>query len=272
VSRPWNSLVTLCVGPLAVLGTLRSGWPSSTVLARAIEVLEPAADDKTPPAEALALAVDAVLERLAATAPLRGARLAVELADARVHLDLVSGDFSAASDRQLRVVADACVAELMGDAAAGQAIRWQLQPDLTHLLICAVAQPEVDALVELAGRQGLRLVSLQPEFGAQWNRHAHRLQAGCGVFSVTCGGFATVACARGGTVTAISSGSWLEEPPLPGESATAPGGLDARVDRLLASVGEDSANVGSFVLVAPDVSARRLAPRWTVVGRHSEAA
>jgi len=272
VSRPWSSSVTLCIDPLAVRGTLRSGWPRRTVLAQATEMIEPGADGATPAAEAQAVAIDAVLVRLAATASLRGARLAVELADARVHLDLVSGDFGAASDRQLRAVASACVTELLGDAGAGQAIRWQLQPDLAHLLICAVAQPELDALVQRAAHHGLQLVSLQPEFGAQWNRHARRLNSGNGIFGVTCGAFATVACAKGGAVTAISSGSWPEEPPLPDEAPAAPSALDARVDRLLASVGEDAAQVESFVLVTPALSGRRLAPRWAVVGRHAEAA
>ena len=84
--------------------------------------------------------IDAALASWPARRSLKGAQLDVELADSLVHLDVVAGDFAANSDRQLASVAAACVDELLGDAAKDHEIRWQLQPDGTHLLIGAVAR------------------------------------------------------------------------------------------------------------------------------------
>jgi hypothetical protein len=147
-----------------------------------------------------------------------------------------------------------------------------LQPDLRHLLICAIAQQDVESVVQAASRHGLTLASLQPEFCVQWNRHAGALPDGSGVFAATCGAHAIVACAAHGAITALSCGPWPEDEKVPCDDLPGKISLDARVDRLLASVGLDAGHVSTYVLVAPDVSTRKVASRWTVVAHQQEAA
>ena len=272
MSRPWNSSVCLQVSARAVRGTLCAGWPRRKVIQQAIQVV-PAPEGAEADAGSFdAGSVDVVLAQLAAAAPIRGARLAVELADDRVHFDVVGGEFGTASNRQLRAVSTACVTELMGDEAAAQSIRWQLQHDLAHLLICAIAQTDIDSLTQAAARHGLRLASLQPDFSAAWNRHARSLPAGNGVFGVSGGGHATVVCVERGAVVAITSGAWAEEPPDTDAAPVTQSSLDQRVDRLLASAGIDATDITAFLFVAPELATRRLSPRWAIVGRTQEAA
>ena len=274
MSRLSNKALQLRVGARAVYATLSAGWPRRKVVARAIEMIGTSADAASalPQADAQAVAIDEALTSLAASASLAGARLSVELADARTHFDLVEGDFGAAGERELRNIASACATELLGDAAVGRILRWQVQPDQSHLLICAIETRAVESIVATARRHALKLVSIEPEFGAQWNRHAGTLRGGNGVFGVSCGAHATVAWVRRGAITALSSGAWPETVASTRGDAGARTALDIRVDRLLAGKGVDSGRVGTFVLVAPDVSARALSPRWTVVQRHGAGA
>jgi hypothetical protein len=273
VSRLSNKALQLRVGTREVCATLSTGWPKRKVVARAIQVVGTPGDATSAllQGDMHAMAIDKALTSLAASASLKGARLSVELADARTHFDLVEGDFGASSERQLRTIATACVAELLGDAVDSHLVRWQVQPDQGHLLICAIDSLVVEAIVDTARRHGLKLISLEPEFGAQWNRHAGTLQDGNGVFGVSCGAHATVACVARGTITALSTGAWPDSVASSDRGPEVRNALDVSVDRLLAGKGVDSTQVGTFVLVAPDVSARGLSPRWTVLGRHGAA-
>jgi hypothetical protein len=274
VSRLSNKALQLRVGARAVHATLSAGWPRRKVIARAIEMVGTAGEPTSPPprADAQAVAIGEALTSLAASAPLAGARLSVELADARTHYDLVDGDFGASSERELRTIASACAAELLGEASSSHILRWQVQPGQGHLLICAIEARVIESVVDTARRFALKLVSLEPEFSAQWNRHAGMLPRGNGVFGVTCGAHATVACVLRGGITALSSGAWADAATSVRSERGARTALDIRVDRLLAGKGVDSRRVGRYVLVAPDVSARALSTRWTVVQRHGAAA
>jgi hypothetical protein len=236
--------------------------------------------------EPLAELVDATLRELALSAPLKGARLEVELADALVHLDVVSGDFAADSERQLEAVAGACVAELLGDAAKDHEVRWQLQSDGRHLLIGAVARARLQALADVAARHGVLLRSVQPDFCLQWNRHARVLKSGAAVFVVASGRDAVVARVARGTVCALSGGPWLDRFRAPGTSndraqrlmcgfgleptATA-GALDLRVDRMLTGAGARPEDHADYVLVAPQVSVKAVTPRWKLIDREAIA-
>jgi hypothetical protein len=235
-------------------------------------------------ASALAPAIEAVFTELAKTAPLTGARLEVEWADALMVFDVVAGDFAANTDSQLQAVATACMTELLGDAAQAHEVRWQLQRDGKHLLIGAVAREYLRLLSETAARHGLRLSSVEPDFCLQWNRHAAAVKSGNSVFAVLSGQDAVIACVSKGAVAAVSSGAWISgvQPNgnaigdaseltrglangRPGEEPL----LDIRLTRLLASVGLDPAAQSSCVLVAPASARAKVSSRWTVLNREA---
>ena len=238
-------------------------------------------------AAALAPAIDAVFAELAKTAPLRGARLEVEWADALMVFDVANGDFAGNSDAQLQSVAAACMTELLGDAAPAHEIRWQLQRDGKHLLIGAIAHEYLHLLSEAAGRHGLHLSSIEPDFCLQWNRHAAAVKRDTSVFAVVSGHDAVIACVDKGAVAAISSGAWVNGSLPRGEAsddasklarAVADGRpvkeplLDIRLTRLLASVGLDPAAASDCVLVAPGWARNKVSSRWTVLNRDATAA
>lgn len=269
MSLPWNRSLELHIGRQAVHGTLRPAWSPNKVLARSSHAVDPSAIGQD--AVAPLSAIDTVLSALRANAPGRGVRLSVVLTDARVHFDVVAGDYRDASDRQLQSIATACVAELLGDMAVGQVVRWQLQPDLNHLLICSITPQDIESMVQAASRHGLSLASLQPEFCIQWNRHSIALPDGTGVFATTDGAHAIVACVAGGAITALSCGPCFVDKPAPLEELPGTSTLDSRVNRLLASMGLDVSGVSTFILVARDIPEHRLASRWTLLDPQQEA-
>ncbi len=202
-----------------------------------------------------------------------------------MHFDVVGGDFVGNSDRQLQAVATACMAELLGEAAPAHEIRWQLQTDGKHLLIGAIARDHLGALSEAAARHGLIVSTVQPDFCLQWNRHAPAVKPGAAVFAVAAGHEAVIACVADGAVAAMSSGAWLARVNLPGNSTVAVNKLmhglglepttkevllDVRVDRLLASVGQDAASQSAFVLVAPELASAKVSERWTLINRDAQ--
>lgn len=290
MSPRWNKVVRLRVVPGSACATLECGWWRPRVLATArhlAEALDANADvedDSSPVADPLIALVDAALRELGQTAPLKGARMEVELADSLVHLDVASGEFAADSERQLESVAGACVAELLGDSAKDHEVRWQLQSDGRHLLIGAVARAKLRVLAEVAARHGVILRSVQPDFCLQWNRHAGVMRSPASVFVVASGRDAVVARVARGAVCALSGGPWLDRFRAPGTdrtqrlmcgfglepSATA-GALDLRVDRMLASAGSRPGEHADFILVAPQVSVKAVAPRWKLINREAIA-
>lgn len=269
MSLPWNNSLQLHVGTQAVQGTLHPGWARHKVLAHSSHAVETPAMGHD--AAAPLTAINAVLSELRASAPRQGVRLGVVLTDARIHFDVVAGDYRDASERQLQSIATACVAELLGDRAMGQVVRWQLQPDLQHLLICSIAPEDIETMVKVASRHRLSLTSLQPEFCIQWNRHAGALPHGTGVFATTNGTHAIVACVANGAITALSCGPVLAEEPVPQDGLRSKTSLDSRVNRLLTSIGVDPSGVPSFILVAPVLPEHSVAARWTLLDPLQEA-
>ena len=294
MSLPWNKLVRLRVRAHSAGAILEQGWPRRKVLARANHANSDAAPSVGTPATAqpasadsISRSVDAVLAELGKTATLRGARLEVEWADALMQFDVVAGDFDGNSDRQLQAVAAACMTELLGEAAPAHEIRWQLQADGKHLLIGAIARDHLGALSEAAARHGLTLATVQPDFCLQWNRHAPAVMPGAAVFAVAAGHEAVIACVSDGAVAAMSSGAWLARIHQPGNSTASVNQLmhglgleptskevllDVRVDRLLASVGQDAAGQSAFVLVAPELAGSKVSSRWTLINRDAQTA
>jgi hypothetical protein len=213
--------------------------------------------------EALA-SIESVLRELEQNSPLRGATLTVELSDALVHLDVVAGDFVGQTDRQLQAVASACVSELLGDEANGHEVRWQLQADDRHLLICAIPQSQLATLEQAAATCGLRLESVQPDFALQWNVHARALKPGRGVFAVTMGSHVAIASVAGGVISAFSVGHLFTAPDRsiegpdsqPSESASerslAAEKLDSRIGGLLLGLGLGGHARSAFSLTQPN--------------------
>lgn len=269
MSPRWNRTVRLRVGPHRAAATLERVWPRRAELASASRDGDELG------------AVEPVLRELEQASALDGAPLNVELSDAAVHLDVIEGDFAEHNAPMLEAVAAACVGELLGDDAQAHDVQWQLQPDGRHLLICAVARSHIDALAEQARALGLRLASVQPDFVSQWNRHAGALTSGSAVFAVASGPALAIAWVADGIISAISVAtrpdaglSWVvpagNEPGRAGDDrAAAFDELDARVDRLLAGIGQDPGAQAAFVLAAPDVPTPAASPRWTLAGREA---
>ncbi len=252
-----NKRVHLLVQPAAVRASLWRGWPKSS------KVAEQVRDG------GIAAAGD-VLAALAGQAPVAGASLHVELADALVHFDVASGDFAGKSAHQLSLFASACVAELLGEQAKDCTVRWQLQRDERHLLLCATPNAVISALADAAIAQRLQLASLSPSFAAQWNRHARGRWPDAAVFAVASTNNTTIACVRHGVITTMSAG--------PGSSAgadarraaalssaTGDAPLDLHVDRLLAGLGADGEQSLVYLLVTAAKPQPALSKRWRIV-------
>jgi hypothetical protein len=261
VSRPWSKSLQLELQAQRARAVLqpadRAWWRSADPQAAPDTALQAESAPGLTPVQAL----DAALDQLAAQTDTRQARLQVTLAHAHVHFDVVAGDYARYSDAQLRAIAQGCLGELLGDAAAAQQLRWQLQPDLRHLLLCAVDQALVEALLQAAARHRLRLCSLQPCFCRQWNRLADGLAPFNGVFAVADSGHTLVSCAERGSITALSCARRSGATP----EARGPGALDSQVNRLLAGLGRPGQTLADFVLVARAPGALHPAPRWSVL-------
>lgn len=253
MSHPWNKSLALCVGTQQLHASLRPARLRRRAEVRHVQVVL----DPTQP-QALDHGLDTLFAEMQQQADLAKTRLHVTLADAYGHFDVVAGEYANYSDPELQAIALGCVAELMGDAAADQAVRWQLQPDLQHLLICAFEQQLVDRVQRAASDARLTLVSLQPAFCRYWNRHSRALPQGSGVFSVADDGYCLVSCAQQGSITALSYG-------------TGPA-LDLRTNRLLASLGQAADVQPHCVLVARAPQTLAVDPRWALLDGSEELA
>jgi hypothetical protein len=262
----------LRVEPRRVSAALRTGWPAHRRFAAAAgsvasTAARPSGADPIDPD-----LVESVLGELAVEAPLRGARMGVEVDDALVHFDVVEGDFAAQSDRQLQSIAVACVAELLGDAAGGHEVRWSLQAGERHLLIAALPTALVELLAVAAGRHGVVLDSVQPAFARSWNAFVRGRHDAPAVLATTSGWHVLVSCVVDGAVRAVGSGPWRDESSAtvgtsaagaPSPRPRAAVGLDARAARLLASAGIAGDPGATFLVVGNEPGAVPSSPGWT---------
>lgn len=258
----------------AVRLTLCRRWPRPKKLAQS-DVRHDAAAGAGAGAGTWATALHEGLAALARQVPIAGARLHVQLSDALVHFDVVQGDFADKSARQLHSFAQACAAELLGERVNQHTLRWQLQCDERHLLLCAVPDALLEALKTAAHAHGLSLASCEPSFVAQWNAHARGALGDAVVFAVATGLNAMIACVRDGAITAVSNGPWFAERHCAASAgllarqgmtdAADRSTLDLQVDRLLASHGFDAAEPWAFVVVRPRVHQAELSARWTML-------
>lgn len=192
------------------------------------------------------------------------------MADARVHFDVVSGEYAHLSERQLQSVAQACLGEILGERALGCVVRWNLQKDARHLVIAAIESSDIDLVEHLAREHGIERISVQPAFCGHWNEHASALVQGLGVFATVDEDHLVAALVVSGAITAISCGSARSLPLVPGDASRQESAIDDRVDRLLSSVGLDPSQVQGYLLVAQKSGGVDLNARWQVVGSQPE--
>lgn len=259
MSHLWNKTLTLHVEARRLHATLHPSWFQRQTWGQrrskdASNVPDPRIHIEAALAQPLPQALDALFDELQQQSDIRKATLSVTLADAHAHFDVVAGHYAAYSSQQLQAIAQGCVAELLADAAPAQVVRWHLQPDLQHLLICAVEQHLVDAVVQAADRHHLRLATLQPVFCRHWSHNGGALPEGSGVFAVADAGVEAVAgngliaCVLSGTITALSRCNMAS--------------LDLQVNRLLACLGQQALEMSEFVLVASDPRSFAPTERW----------
>jgi hypothetical protein len=283
VSRLSNKLLRLEVEADGLAAALSSRWPRPKSLARASQAwVAPAADAQPGHSQpsiqpAFAATFDRLCQELTQTASLPGAALDVELADALVHFDVLEGEFVGHGEAQLAKLIRACARDVLGESGDEHELRWQLQADEKHLLMCAVPAALLKDLRAGAARHRLRLRRVQPRFPLRWNRHNGLLRSGLGVFASGHDDHAVIAFVRNGVVEALSTGSCpaeLEDPNSPApsvdrllnslglEKTATPTRLDAQVDRLIASLGVDAKQLGHFVAVDGGRNGQALSSRW----------
>ncbi len=284
MSRLSNSRVTLSIAAEAVQARLERGWRKPTQAALGERSPKPEGEQPDRIA-ALSEAVHGALADVAKVAPLAGVKLNVGVDDALAHLDVAAGEFAGCSDAQLDAIALACVSELKGESAAEHVLRWQLQTDGRHLILCALRRDLIDAIEQAAKRHGLELCSIQARFFVEWNRHARGLRHDADVFAVASLREAVVACMRRGVIRGLSCGAdpapvegarhdrvdrMLRQLGLGGQLPAGP--LDSRVDRLLTGLGLEPDAPSSFVLSTRDETELPPSARWTVLAREQETA
>lgn len=254
---PRSKVLQLHVGPQQLRARLLRG---KRVLAQA-ERSGPAA----PSAAALGKCLKALLATLAEQSPLRGARADAELADALVLLDVVDGEFADHGERQLQAVAAACCAELLGPAgAAAHELRWQLQRDERHLLICALPRDVLAMLRESLAEHDLELRSATPQLCNAWNRHARELGGASAVLALANASGATVACLQHGAIAALARVAMSA-----GASIAA---LDVHVNRLQASLGLHPNADSRYLLVSDRMLSPKALERWTLLAGEAAVA
>ncbi len=233
--RRWNNWVQLVLRPHGIFAA------RSHVGLRAVErITSHALPDKGRwERDALLGAAAQALAELDAVRGLRGAALDVVVSDEFAHLDVVRGDFFVQTDRQIEMLAQAWVAEVLGSDVAPHSIRWQLQQGSEHLLVATLDAPLLQAIHEMALSLGMRLRRVEPLFAACWNAPGNRLQAvGESLFACAELGHAVIASVHKGVITGLSQGAVTLDTQ----------GLDRRADRLLASLGRDPAALERHVL------------------------
>ena len=247
MSRRWNDRVRLVLRPQGIfVARSRAGLRAVERITRDVVPVT----GRWNRAEMFDAAAAALAE-FDAVRSLRGAALDVVVGDEFAHLDVVRGDFFVQTDQQIEMLAQTCVAEVLGRAVEPNSIRWQLQQGSEYLLVALLDAPLLQALHEMAAALGLRLGRVETLFAACWNAPGNRLiAAGECLFACAELGHAVIAAVQKGVITGLSQGG----------ITSYTHGLDTRADRLLASLGRDPAALEHSVLMGYFDAA---GPRWT---------
>lgn len=213
-----------------------------------------------PAAELQAALADVLAELLAgspgdAGAPPRGGwSTHVLLDDPLCWLDVVQGDFASQPERVVRALMQASAEEIFGEAAAAQALRWQVQADGRHALLLAVPEALVRAVHEALQLHQATLVRMEPAFARAWNAAATTVELRDGVVAWLRGGQGIFVHMRRGSMAALGR-----------ETAEgSAGALNQSAQRLLARHGEAvDERTRRIVLSEAPLDDRRVAP-WQV--------
>lgn len=250
-----------------VHGQLYSGWFTKKSVVRAKTTIAPLGteggvlDSSMDTHRELRQAINAVVGELIHLEQKNGTATLVSLSNSYSHFDVVSGDYRGASDRNLDAIATACAEEMLGDSASRQVIRWQLQPDMKHLLISSIDRHLLDSISEAASSTRVSIQSIQPEFCGAWNRASKDVESGNSIFAMFRADHFLVAFSQQGNITALTSGT-------PDFGADP----DASVDRLIASLGFAPGAVSSFLVVKHEDNDLSFSSRWQVVSPVGELA
>ena len=253
MSRLSNSRLRLAIGEQAIDASLWRGWlrPAQVAHKRHVRTGTDQWDDP------LFDAVQQVLGDLALQAPIDGVALQVQLADSLLQFDVARGEFAGESERQLGILAEASMSELLGDQASRHVLRWQLQRDGRHLLICALPAAILQALQAVAQGRRLRLSRVESAFVAQWNRQMRAGLAEPAVLAMAGERHALIACIERGSIITLRHATLSG---LPAEQAAE---FDGQIDRLLASLGRPVA-AKAMELIDTARAQRSWSHRWSV--------
>ena len=255
MSLPWNKTLRLHIEADAMHATLHAGR-NDQVIAQITRVYDPSAL-----LEVLQELITDLLAKANKSRPTLIVTVSIDIA----HFDIAEGDFSYYGEPQLDAIATGCISEVLGEGPVPMEIRWQLQPDLRHILLCALDSQLVHAVTESARLHRLELASLQPVFCHYWNKYSTPLRHAKGIFALQDSERALVCISNKGSITSLSYGpaarSDLDQP----ANGRAKSPLDLRVDRLLTSTGAHADAIDHYLLVTQGAHDLSPHPRWNVI-------
>jgi hypothetical protein len=188
--------------------------------------------------------------RQAIPAPAAGTSLRVLVGDMWTRLRVIEGDFHRLSDRQIDLMAEVSLQELLEHSPTKVDYRWQIQRGGKQLFVTCLLPGVAERAARLGAELGLQRTSVSTHFAGAWNDGGNPFGGReSGVFAVVAGPYASVAWVSGGIVAGITQGG------LPNVNHA----LDRRVERDLAAWAVDSDAGLSFVLSG---SGARAANRW----------
>jgi hypothetical protein len=196
-------------------------------------------------------AFDEVCERILpglreAIAPAAAASLRVLVGDMWTRVRVLEGNFHRLNDRQIDLMAEVSLQELLDHSPSKTAYRWQIQRGGRHLFASALMPGVAERAAQLGADLGLDAVSVSTHFAGAWNDRGNPIAGrDSGVFALVDGQYASVAWVSNGILAGITQGG------LPAGADA----LDRRVERDLAAWGVDVDSGLKFVLACSNTPA-----------------
>jgi hypothetical protein len=176
--------------------------------------------------------------------------LRVLVGDMWTRVCVIEGQFHRLNDRQIDLMVEVSLQELLDQSPARSDYRWQIQRGGRHLFASALLPGVAERATQIGADLGLAPASVSTHFAGAWNDADNPLTGrDSGVFAVVAGHYASVAWVHDGVLTGVTQGG------LPaGELA-----LERRVTRDLAAWAVDGDARMKFVLYGADAP---VAARW----------
>ncbi len=179
-----------------------------------------------------------------------GGSLRVLVGDRWTRVQVIEGNFYRLNDRQIDLMAEVALQEVLDHTPARSAYRWQIQRGGGHLFASGMMPGVAERAGRLGADLGLGRVSVSTHFAVAWNDSANPIVGrDTGVFAVVAGQYASVAWVSNGILTGITQAG------LPSGADA----LDRRVDRDMAAWGVDVDAGLKFVLAGSETPA---SARW----------